>query len=48
MHNTSMFARRSLDRIHFIHTQRERLFAQHMLARFDGFDRPFGVQVIRQ
>jgi hypothetical protein len=34
------------DGIHFIHIQRERLFAQDVFARFDSFDRPFGVQMI--
>ena len=45
-HDASMFARRGLHRIDFIHIQRQWLLAQHMFAGFDSFDRPFGMKMI--
>ncbi len=39
---------RGLDAIQFIQGQRQGLFAEHVLARFGGPDRPFGVEVVGQ
>jgi hypothetical protein len=38
--------RGGFDPIHLVHAQSQRLFTQHMFARFHRFDRPFGVQVV--
>src|SRR5688572_222709 len=46
--DASMLACRRPDSIHFLPAQGKRLLAQHMFARLHGFDRPFGVQMIRQ
>ena len=47
-HHDMVRPRRGLDRVHLLDGERQRLLAQHVLARGRGLDRPFRVQVIRE
>ena len=46
--NLSIPSGRLCDGIHLIQAERQRLFAENVLARLDRLDGPFGVEVVRQ